>query len=92
MAEALTDKLEERAGTTGTVPSLEPVEIEIIQLFVQFSRALGQPRSVAEIYGLLFVSHRPLAMDTLIERLNLSKGSASNGLKYLEDLGAVRTV
>jgi DNA-binding transcriptional regulator GbsR (MarR family) len=31
-------------------------------------------------------------MDDLIERLNLSKGSASQGLKYLQDLGAVRTV
>jgi DNA-binding transcriptional regulator GbsR (MarR family) len=31
-------------------------------------------------------------MDSLIERLNMSKGSASQGLKYLQDLGAVRTV
>jgi DNA-binding transcriptional regulator GbsR (MarR family) len=92
VAEALTAKLEESARTIGSVPPLEPLEIEIIQFFVQFSRALGQPRSVAEIYGLLFVSHQPLAMDTLIERLNLSKGSASQGLKYLEELGAVRTV
>ena len=73
-------------------PHLEPLEVEAINLFVQFSRALGQPRSYAEIYGLLFVSHEPLSMDTLIERLNLSKGSASQGLKYLGDLGAVRTV
>jgi len=73
-------------------PALSPVEVEAIDLFVQFSRALGQPRSYAEIYGLLFVSHEPLSMDVLIERLNLSKGSASQGLKYLEDLGAVRTV
>jgi len=71
---------------------LEPIEVEVIHLFVQFSRALGQPRSVAEIYGLLFVSYKPLAMDTLIERLDLSKGSASQGLKYLQDLGAVRAV
>src|SRR5271163_4212072 len=71
---------------------LEPIEVEVIHLFVQFARALGQPRSVAEIYGLLFVSPKPLAMDTLIERLNLSKGSASQGLKYLQDLGGVRTV
>jgi len=71
---------------------LEPVEVEVIHLFVQFSRALGQPRSVAEIYGLLFISHKPLPMDDLIERLNLSKGSGSQGLKYLQDLGAVRTV
>lgn len=71
---------------------LQPVEIEIIHLFIQFAAALGQPRSVAEIYGLLFVSEKPLAMDTLIERLSMSKGSASQGLKYLQDLGAVRTI
>ncbi len=71
---------------------LKPFEVEVIHLFVQFARALAQPRSVAEIYGLLFASERPLTMDTLIERLNLSKGSASQGLKYLLDLGAVRTI
>jgi DNA-binding transcriptional regulator GbsR (MarR family) len=78
--------------TTKSVARLEPVEVEVIHLFVQFSRALGQPRSVAEIYGLLFASAAPLTMDDLIARLNLSKGSASQGLKYLQDLGAVRTV
>src|SRR6202042_34765 len=89
---ALGDKLEKTPGLNGEAPQLEPVEVEVIHLFVQFARALGQPRSVAEIYGLLFVSPRPLAMDTLIERLHLSKGSASQGLKYLPDLGGVRTV
>ncbi len=76
----------------GARTGLDQVEVEAIDLFVHFSRALGQPRSYAEIYGLLFVSHRPLAMDTLMERLSMSKGSASQGLKYLEDLGAVRAV
>lgn len=76
-------------GASGT---LSAVEVETINLFVQFSRALGQPRSVAEIYGLLFMSPRPLPMDDLVARLHLSKGSASQGLKYLLDLGAVRTV
>jgi DNA-binding transcriptional regulator GbsR (MarR family) len=72
--------------------SLNPVEVEVIHLFVQLSRALGQPPSVAEIYGLLFVSPRPLPQDEFFERLNLSKGTASQGLRYLLDLGAVRTV
>lgn len=71
---------------------LNAIEIEVIDLFVQYSRALGQPRSVAEIYGLLFVSLRPLALDDFSERLKLSKGSASQGLKFLRDLGAVRMV
>jgi DNA-binding transcriptional regulator GbsR (MarR family) len=74
------------------LPQLDPVEIGIIEGFVQFSRQLGQPRSYAEIYGLLFISHVPLSMDALVERLNLSKGSASQGLKFLEDIGAVRAV
>src|SRR5580765_8625020 len=79
----------DRNATPATVP-LTPLETEIIDLFVQVSRVLGQPRSLAEIYGLLFISARPLAMDDLIERLQLSKGSASQGLKFLRNLGAVK--
>src|SRR5882672_1181916 len=92
MEAVLAGKTEETVKKNPAISQLKPVEVEVIHLFVQFARALGQPRSVAEIYGLLFASEKPLAMDTLIERLNLSKGSASQGLKYLQDLGAVRTV
>ena len=79
------------ARTAGVAP-LNPVEVEVIHLFVQFSRALNQPPSIAEIYGLLFVSPRPLPQDDFGDRLNMSKGTASQGLRYLLDLGAVRTV
>lgn len=79
------------AGRKGAMP-LNPVEVEAMHFFVQLSRALGQPPSVAEIYGLLFVSPKPLNQEDLINRINLSKGSASQGLRYLLDLGAVRTV
>ena len=75
----------------GAAP-LNPVEAEVIHLFVQFSRSLGQPPSVAEIYGLLFVAPRPLSQDDFTDRLNMSKGTASQGLRYLLDLGAVRMV
>lgn len=68
------------------------MELEMIHLFVQLSRALGQPPSVAEIYGLLFASPHPLPQEDFLQKLNLSKGSASQGLRYLQDLGAVRTV
>src|SRR5205809_7967471 len=71
---------------------LNPLETETIDLFVQVSRLLGQPRSLAEIYGLLFISARPMPMDDLIGRLSISKGSASQGLKFLRSVGAVRIV
>jgi DNA-binding transcriptional regulator GbsR (MarR family) len=73
-------------------PALSPVEVEIIQIFTIAAQLLGQPRSVAEIYGLLFISPQPLALDDVIDRLKLSKGGASQGLKYLRSLGAIRSV
>jgi DNA-binding transcriptional regulator GbsR (MarR family) len=92
MEEVLTEKVGKTTHANSMVSRLKPAEVEIIHFFVQFARALGQPRSVAEIYGVLFTSEVPLPMETLIERLNLSKGSASQGLKYLQDLGAVRSI
>jgi DNA-binding transcriptional regulator GbsR (MarR family) len=74
------------------VKPLNALEVEIIDLFVQFSRLLGQPKSVAEIYGLLFVSPSPLSLEETMERLNMSKGSTSQGLRFLRSLGAVRLV
>lgn len=71
---------------------LSDVEREVVEHFVEISRALGQPRSYAEIYGLLFISPEPLPMDALCERLDISKGSASQGLKFLRDISAVREV
>src|SRR5688572_26025875 len=40
---------------------LAPHESGVIEIFVRLSRVLGQPRSLGEIYGLLFISPRPLA-------------------------------
>ena len=71
---------------------LDPFQRECVQLFVRAAQALSIPRSVGEIYGLLFGSREPLAMDDIIDRLNISKGSASQGLRWLRDMGAVRTI
>jgi DNA-binding transcriptional regulator GbsR (MarR family) len=68
---------------------LSEVEQGVLELFVDGVRVLGLPRSVGEIYGLLFVSRAPLALDDLVERLGISKGSASQGLRFLRVLGAV---
>ncbi|MDX1679560.1 MAG: helix-turn-helix domain-containing protein [Akkermansiaceae bacterium] len=69
-----------------------PLEIEeqVIAIFVDGVKVLGLPRSIGEIYGLLFISPQPLSLDDLVERLGISKGSASQGLRTLRSLGAVR--
>ena len=90
--EIITDKAGPAAQPEARLNRLQPAEIEVIHLFIQFAATLGQPRSVAEIYGLLFVSHLPLTLQDLKERLGISLGSTSQGLQFLRELGAVRVV
>ena len=71
---------------------LSEVEIGVIDFFVSAVKILGMPKSIGEIYGLLFVSSQPLPLDTLCHRLSMSKGSASQGLKLLRAFGAVRVL
>lgn len=71
---------------------LSELDIEAIEMFISFLKLLGLPKSVGEIYGLLFVATRPLSMDDLIERLQISLGAASQGLKLLRSVGAVKVV
>lgn len=69
---------------------LDPLERQVVDVFVDGVKVLGLPRSIGEIYGLLFISTEPLALDDLVRRLEISKGSASQGLRMLKSLGAVR--
>ncbi len=55
---------------------------EIVQLF-------GVPKSIGQIYGLLFASPESLGFTSIVERLEISKGSASQGLQLLRALGAI---
>ena len=68
------------------------IENEAIRLFIGFFKLIGLPKSVGEIYGLLFVSREPLAMDQIMAKLGLSLGAASQGLKVLRSVGAVKPV
>jgi DNA-binding transcriptional regulator GbsR (MarR family) len=72
--------------------SLSDLEIEAIDLFISFMKLMGLPKSVGEIYGLLFVAGEPLNAEQITERLQISTGAASQGLKLLRSFGAVRSV
>ncbi len=66
------------------------LENEIIDHFAHLAVMLAQPKSYGQIYGLLFASTRPLSFTDIVERLDLSKGSVSLGLKALRSVGAIR--
>jgi HTH-type transcriptional regulator, glycine betaine synthesis regulator len=53
---------------------LSDLEIEAIDMFINFLRIIGLQKSIGEIYGLLFVSARPLSMDDITNRLESSLG------------------
>lgn len=70
--------------------ALSPWETSTIEVFIRAASLIGLPRSVGEIYGLLFCAQSPQTFDDLAERLGISRGSVSQGLKFLRQLGAVK--
>ena len=76
----------------GEESRLSELDIEAIEMFISFFKLIGLPKSVGEIYGLLFVATRPLSMEDLMGRLQISLGAASQGLKLLRSVGAVKVV
>lgn len=65
---------------------------EIQDWIIRISQLLGYPKSVGEIYGLLYVSLEPRSMEEIRASLNMSVGSASQGLRTLRGLRAVKVV
>ena len=61
-------------------------------MFIGFFKLIGLQKSIGEIYGLLFVSPQALPMEEIVERLGISLGAASQGLKVLRGVGAVKAV
>ncbi|MEM9237311.1 MAG: hypothetical protein AAGB14_11070, partial [Verrucomicrobiota bacterium] len=76
----------------GSTPAIRMNDLErqVVDVFVDGVKVLGMPRSIGEIYGMLFIAPEPLSLDDLVNRLSISKGSASQGLRTLRDLGAVK--
>jgi DNA-binding transcriptional regulator GbsR (MarR family) len=72
--------------------TLSELEKEVIDIFVRIAGVLSLPRSIGELYGLLFISPDPLCIDDCMQKLKISKGSTSQGLKILRSFGAVKPV
>lgn len=82
----------EQLSSESASERLIPVEREIIRFFVQIAGALGVPRSVGEIFGVLYCASKPQPFESVITKLGVSKGSVSQGLKFLVKIGAASIV
>ena len=90
MNESMTLPANLKAESSTTI-NARNLELDSIDFFVRLMSMLGMPRSVGEIYGLLYFSKDSLPMDQIASRLGISIGSASQGLRTLRSLKAVRT-
>lgn len=64
-------------------------ETECATFFSEVVQVFGVPKSIGQIYGLLYASPEPLSFSDIVVRLKISKGSASQGLQLLRSLGAI---
>jgi DNA-binding transcriptional regulator GbsR (MarR family) len=67
-------------------------QLRSIDLFIHLAATLSLPRSFGEIYGLLMATEGPLSLDDVVALLGISRGSASQGLRWLRDAGAIKSV
>ena len=72
------------------VPDAAAFEQAMVGFFTEAAEMLGLPKSVAAIYAVIFASPRPLSFADVETRLQLSKGSVSQGLRFLRQIGAIR--
>ncbi|MBI5770166.1 MAG: hypothetical protein HZA93_20490 [Verrucomicrobia bacterium] len=67
-------------------------ELAVIDFFVAAADLLGVPKSVAILYGAVFASVEPVGFSDLERRLQLSRGSISQGIRVLREVGAIKPV
>ena len=68
-----------------------PVESCVMDLCVRLCSLLGLPKSIGLIYGAVFASAKPVEAGQICRKLKISRGSVSQGLRFLKELGAIRS-
>jgi HTH-type transcriptional regulator, glycine betaine synthesis regulator len=76
----------------GRAAEVVAFEETVVSFFLDAADLLGVPKSVAAIYGICFASPRPLSFVDINDRLEISQGSISQGVRVLRDMGALRVV
>ena len=86
------DKLDLSPQSDDLRGRLSELELNSIELFVAVAHFLTLSKSIGEIYGLLFASLSPVPFEYIREKLRMSNGSASQGLRLLRSINAVKAI
>ncbi|MFA6142122.1 MAG: MarR family transcriptional regulator [Candidatus Omnitrophota bacterium] len=71
---------------------LEMAQHKFIEHVGKLCDSFGLNKFVAQLYALLYLSHKPLSLDEMVEKLGVSKGSISLNVRELEKWGAVKNI
>ena len=71
---------------------MSPFQQETISLTTQLAQAFSLPKSVGQVFGLIFASAEPLSLDDIESQLGIARGSAHSALSTLLRLGAIKPV
>ena len=75
---------------------MSPLDNPIVRRFIEeagnTTQSLGVGRVIGQIFAYLYFSDEPRGLDDMKDALGISKGSASMGVRQLEQWGAVQRV
>src|SRR5262245_18204731 len=90
MENAMTTLVESMPATVSVQQQLRTSQDLFIRRWGEMRQTWGINRTMAEIHALLYITGQPLCTDDVMERLNISRGNASTGLRSLCDWGIIR--
>jgi len=71
---------------------LEKAQHKFIESIGKLAGSFGFNPFIAQLYGALYLSAKPLSLDELVEMLGASKGNISLNIRELEKWGAVKNI
>ena len=71
---------------------LESVHDNMLDGLGRLSDYFGFSKVMGQLFGAMLLSDRPLCLDDMVERLDISKATASMNMRTLENMGMVRQV
>jgi HTH-type transcriptional regulator, glycine betaine synthesis regulator len=74
------------------VKTIEDIRNDFLHIVGEKAEKFGFSRIAGQLEGLLLFSNRPMSLDEMADRLEVSKGSVSTNIRFLERFKVVRKV